>query len=754
MKRYRWWLLLLVVPAAVGATALYLPRDDKVLVPDVRNWRLLSGHVGFPAQPVFVYSGLLPRVSPLQEDAIYWELDPNRGDGSGHLVSQPVPAPGWITFAVIGDSTLPGNEVFLELPGENKRIRVLALTQPLCWRRVTMGLPGDWVGKPMRLVLKGGPRDEKNPLGVSNPRALASGSVFVSNLTALAVVPVCVLSLLLFFLPGLPLAARLAAGGLIAPSRIVVAAGIFGCLAGYLAFWAYFCHRVVGWCFDGLVLAGGAALLALCLRRGRPTRTLILSGDVLTPLTLTALVAVFYSSLALSVNLWVPFQFVPRLRFLEFVLMQDNVIPYFLADRLYQGLDPRQIMPEWQTSDRPPLQAGILLTQLPLGHLVGEPWPWSQVFACVVQCLWVPALWEFWQSAGLARRKAGLALLLVTVTGFMLVNSVFTWPKLISAALAVNAFSLALLPRGPDAAQPPARAGLWGLAAALAFLSHSGVAFTFIPFGVLLLLPRYFPGVLRLAVAAATALAVVVPWSLYQSLYEPPGNRLIREHLAGSSKTWQQGRSAWLNLADAYESLSPGEILDNKRANVEVLFRASENPGEDHYPWPPNGTPKPWPVDAASLRRCEFLCLFWAPELLNLGWIAAAWQWRRRPAALDPVLGIAAPALALASIPVWVLLMFGPGTTVVHQGSYATMLLLFASLAAWLAVLPGRLPYVVLVAQGVLFTITWLITSPANHLGLQNPFLIASAATSFALLRRVAAGESRTAKPAGAKADR
>jgi hypothetical protein len=747
VKRYAPWLLASLVPILVGGLALYLPRDDKQLLTRLHAWSA-TGSIA-EALPGLVYSGETP-FSKSAEDALYWIATAEIGDGAGRLVSQTVPAPRWITFTVTGDLMRPGNDVYLELPDENRRLRVTAQTQPECWRRVTTALPGDWVGKPVRMVLEAGPRERNDVVGVSNPRALASGSVFVSHLRALVVLPVCVVSLLLFLLPGLPLAAHLAARGVIASSRVVVVAVLLSCLAGYLAFWAHFWHRTFGNCFVGFVLIGGAALCVAALRRGSRTRRVMFSADVTTPLALTALVALFYVSLWHSVNLWIPFHLTPRLRFLDFVLMQDNIIPYFFADRLYTGVDPRQLMPEWQSSDRPPLQAGILLLQLPLGYLVGQPVPCSLIFSCALQCVWVPAVWEFWTAAGLQRRRAGLALLLVVLTGSMLVNSVFTWPKLLSAALTLNAISLAWFHGSqPLAGRPAVRASLWGLAAALAFLSHAGVAFTLLPFGLFLLLPRYYPGLLRLAVAAGVFLVTVIPWSLYQRLYEPPGTKLIREHLAGKSATWDDGRSMWVNLLDAYKDLGPREILANKWSNVEVLVRASERPGEDHYPWPPHGSPNPWPLEAISLRRCEFLCLFWAPGLLNLGWVAAVVLIWRRPPAIDRTLGVAAPALALASVVAWVLLMFGPGTTVVHQGSYATVLLLFASLAAWLTALPGRLPYVVVVAQGILFSVAWLFTSPANNYGLPNPFLIVSAIVFFAILCRVCHAPAHSGESVG-----
>jgi hypothetical protein len=745
MRRYWYWLVLGILPILVGGLALYLPRDERPLLTNPSGWRATGSVRRVAPNRQMIYSDE-PAVRKFQEDALYWEAAAGSGDGSGRLISTPFDVPGWITFTVTGDLTRPGNDVYLQLSGENKRIRVSAQTVPH-WRRVTRALPADWAGKKMEIVLEAGPRGEADVIGISNPRALSSGTVFVSNLRALAVLPACLLALALFMLPGLPVAARLAARGVVTSARIVMVAGIVGCLAGYLTFWAYFWRPLAGQCFCAIVLLGGAGLLVADLRRGRPTRSLLLSADVGRPLALMVLVALFYLSLWHTVNLWArneSSQLTPRMRFLEFMLNMDYVIPFYFADRLYTGADPRRILVEWQSSDRPPLQAGVLLLQYPIGSLLKDPRAWSFVLGCVLQCLWVPALWEFWQSAGLPRRKAGVALLLVVLTGFALVNSVFTWPKFLAGALTLNAISLALFHR-EDSRHALARSALWGVAAALGFLAHGGVAFTLLAFAAFLLVPRYFPGLRSLGVAAGAFLITVLPWSLYQSLYDPPGTKLLQEHLAGVTDPERMGRPVWVNLQDAYRSLTSGEILANKWSNVEVLFRASEHPGEDHFPWPPLGQPKPWPVDATSLRRCEFLCFFWAPALVNFGWLAAAALAWRRPAVLNPTLGFTAPAIALVSVAIWVLLMFGPGTTVTHQGSYATLLLLFAALAAWIAALPGWMPYALLVAQGILFSVTWLITSPANDYGLANPFLIGTAILSFALLCRVALGRADSA---------
>jgi hypothetical protein len=317
-----------------------------------------------------------------------------------------------------------------------------------------------------------------------------------------------------------------------------------------------------------------------------------------------------------------------------------------------------------------------------------------------------------------------------------------------SAGLTLFAITLGLFDREPPGqAFPWRKALLLGLAAALASLGHGGVAFTLLPFGLLLLLPRWYPGWSRLVLAGAVYLGLLYPWSLYQQHYDPPGTKLLKLHLAGNTKeadsdTWQDARPLWQNVLAAYRELTPRQILDNKFANLKVLFVAAP----DQYPWPPNETPPSWPVGATGYRRCDFLALFWSLGLLNLGWIAAVGKWRTVPR-LNRILGVTVPALALVSVLVWVLLLFGPGGTVVHQGSYATFLLLFAFLSARLSTLPGRWPYVLLAAQAVLFMAGWLLTSPANDFGLVNVSMVAFAATFLVALARVATGDAPGAPP-------
>jgi hypothetical protein len=773
-RAYLWFLLLPAVLLLAPVVTANLPREDRQLLTQVANWKPSRTGVHL----------VIPRgwdIHTERVDSIYCRLGlfpQEKGDGSGNIESNPFPAPGWISLTVTGDLTRPGNEVYFLSKSDRSRVPVRVHTEENYWRRVTCRLPSEWAGKPIQLVAEAAPRTEKeNWFGISNPRAFSTGTVADAQIKTVALLPTLVGTMLLFLLPGLPPAVRLVRYGVVGPVLFLPLAIVVSSLSGYAAFWVYLFKPEIGPLVAEAILAGSAGWCLFDMRKGSATRALFLSEQLLTPLALMVLVGLLVLSLLYSVDLETGPDGQPRYRFIETVLALDNEIPYFFADALYPHKDrdiPKEFsksVPGWHSSDRPPLQTGLILLQMSLARqladrIYGEKPAnrnaadlfvrlGSLAAAISLQCAWVPAVWALWTLAGLTRRQAGLALLFVVLTGFAVLNTAFSWPKMLSAALALFTVIIGLFERGRGRQGFSfGKAILLGLSAALATLGHGGVAFTLLPFGLLLLMPRWYPGISRLAVAAAVYLAMLYPWSHYQKTYDPPGTKLLKLHLAGNTtetetEEWRDDRPTWQNIRAAYEAKSIGEILEYKFANLKVLFTAAP----DQYPWPPNEAPARWPTDASSFRRCDFLSLFWALGLLNLGWVVAGWRALRVPLPFAPVLGFVVPLLGLASIITWVVLMFGPGATVVHQGSYATFLLLFAALAAWLATLPERIAYLLLGVQGLLFTTVWLLTSPANGYGLPNVFMIPLALFFFGVLVPFALGTDPSRKQGAAKAE-
>jgi hypothetical protein len=729
VKKHLAWLLLPVLLLLGIYRAKTLPQGDRPLLATESSWTI-EGDIrnSGPRQGTLFTDRL---------DAIYLIVAPFDSDGSAKAKSAQILCPEWMSLMVFGDLNRPGNDVGFRLEGTDDVYPIHVCSERFLWRRVTCRMPDKWLGKPIRLTVDAGPRNADNTFGVSNPRALESGSIFSAQTKALVELPPVLFTGLVFLVAGFPPAILLVRRDLLPGELLLPATIIFSSLAGYATFWAYFCHARFGYWFASTVLLASTLATGTVLGLDRKARALVVSASFLTPLMLTGLVALFYLSLLYAIDLQSPLLLQPRIRFCDFTLAIDNEMPAYFADRLYRGEDPRELGYGWHSSDRPPLQAGIILLQLPLAFLRGGQQEYAAAVGCAVQCSWVPAMWFLWKSARLARRQAGLALLFTVLTGFALFNTVFAWPKMLSAGLALFAITLALFNRAsPGVSFSFPKAALLGLSAGLASLAHAGVTLTLLPFGLLLLMPRWNPGLARLLAAGAVYIALLAPWSLYQTRYDPPGNELLRQHIIGGGPTWKADEPMWRNLIAAYAALRPVQILKNKLANLQVLFTAAP----DQYPWPPDATPAAWPWDPVGFRRCDFLCLFWTLGLLNVGWIVLMARAGRKSVVLNPVLAFTIPGLALVSILFWVAVMFGPGATVVHQGSYATVLLLFASLSAYLATLPGRWPYLFLVLHGALFVWGWLLTSPANGFGVPNLFMVPLSVLFFLLLIWFAVG--------------
>jgi hypothetical protein len=193
------------------------------------------------------------------------------------------------------------------------------------------------------------------------------------------------------------------------------------------------------------------------------------------------------------------------------------------------------------------------------------------------------------------------------------------------------------------------------------------------------------------------AALLAAPWLAYQTWYDPPANRLLKWHLAGVVPI--DPRSTSETLATAYRD-TPGETLrQNKLNNAHVLFFGSFASVFDVFTTPNR-----------ARRVDEFFYVFRSLGILNLAWIVVPIAWlipRFRPSHGIALYGALA-LWTLFTLLAWVLLMFGPGTTLLHQGSYAAMLSLYVLAIAGLLSVPRWLGVPVLAWHAAYFAVTWL----------------------------------------------
>ena len=483
------------------------------------------------------------------------------------------------------------------------------------------------------------------------------------------------------------------------PRAITLAAAIaMNAGIGYTAFWVFFLNRHAGFAYSGLI---AAFALASCVNLlwNRKLRAELLHHDYLIPLSLMLLTCAFYIAILL---LGAPGHAAPNHRFLSHELPPDNIIPRIFADKLADGSDPRPIlgdvhsrdMNSWQSSDRPPLQAGLVLVHRAWLALFGwDAHTQYQLLGALAQCLWIPALWAFFRAAGISARTAAIALASCIFSGFFLINSVFVWPKLLSAALVFLGMAVIVATQSdylPDASTGVSRrqrsggTGALVLAAslaALALLAHSGVSFFYPVIAWLAVSRRFIGGLRSTGIFVAVFAAWLMPWSAYQKFYDPPGNHLLKWHLAGVPEI--DDRSFPRALADSYARLTFDAFVANKAENAAVLI----------------GETRPLQPFAWPSRHDQFFNLVKTLGILNLGWFALAFAALRRrsdESRNETKWSARLLAMGMATLALWILAMFLPGSTLVHQSSYAMVVAFFIGLSLAIAQLPAwvRMPIV------------------------------------------------------------
>ncbi len=282
-------------------------------------------------------------------------------------------------------------------------------------------------------------------------------------------------------------------------------------------------------------------------------------------------------------------------------------------------------------------------------------------------------------------------MVVIAVGGFAFVNTVFVWPKLLAGAFALLAFA-SLLER-----PPPDRVGAVAAAGATAFglLSHAGAMYA--TFGLVPLLWTHRRAVLTprwLGTGVLTGGALMAPWFAYQRFGDPPGDALLKWHLAGVIDV--EERFTFVGaLRHTYGKLSPVDILANKADNLRLQVLGPD--GWDGWFFTPG-----WNDGFVEhLRVAQLVTLLPALGLLTIGLVL-----------LGPLHRTRAVGYVIASILGWSVIQFGdvgPAGAFLHHGPYATFLLVFALAVTGLATrLSHPLLRLALTANLAVFVGVWL----------------------------------------------
>ena len=202
----------------------------------------------------------------------------------------------------------------------------------------------------------------------------------------------------------------------------------------------------------------------------------------------------------------------------------------------------------------------------------------------------------------------------------------------------------------------------------------------------------------------------------------PQATGVLKWEIAGVIPV--DSRSFGQTLKDSYAHAGITGTAKNKLANAYTIIYAPDAMNHLYSDGP-----------LGVLRDMEFRFIFFGLGILNIGWLVyllprgKAYLKATRIAMDDIKLSL---GIVAAGIVAWRLIMFGPGSTIIHGGSYLTMIILFVCLGSVLTTLPRRALQLLTVVKVMYFAIIWVITIYA-HSYISKPYVFLSLASTLAL---------------------
>lgn len=569
-----------------------------------------------------------------------------------------------IEFLVAGFPRLPQNELAVEsrnATGVISRQKFNQTDPRDSWLPWIVSLPQD--SKSFRIYAKDGEGDENGWLALTEPFAPRFRPALISQTERglLAFVVQAVLFSTIGFASARVLKKYFSSS--IPNNLIPIVAAASVTFMGLIAFWIYFLNPSFGMFYSWSICAVSVGSYFINYEGFKQSLHFNYK-----PVLLAGVIGLFYVALLLLFE-------APRMsyaaanRFVE-GLPSDNEIPRAFAERLANGQSPKALWGDWLSSDRPPLQSGWLLITWPILRSCGYDIDTTSTTGGICfQLLWVIAVWSILTHFGARPNLAMGITAAIPFSGLTLIYSVFVWPKFAAASLCIAAYLLWITPEKDNRLT---RYLIGGLCAALAWLSHGGISFSFIGLIPIILIFRKDFAPLKGWLFAALAFAVVAaPWIAYQRHYDPPGNRLLKWHLAGSPAIDERGFLQ--TLKEGYQNVGLKGAIESRKSNFLMQFKGD---------W--LSLMKYWEVDRKfTMIQDEITYLFrsWSFWILGLAapFFLAVKRFRKPAKQSRPVITIS--LWILFSWISWLLLMFESNSATIHQGTLAVPLLAFTVLA-------------------------------------------------------------------------
>ena len=548
--------------------------------------------------------------------------------------------------------------------------------------------------------------------------------------TALFVLALHVLLTLIPIVAGLLIATALG----VRDRLLLLSIGLCSLLVtGYLTFWIFWASAAAGRIFTIFLTP---ALVVVVVWLGVPRRSDLkkIGSEFLPPFLLWVTSSLLIFSFGAMYTAGPTLTTTAESRFVPGGLPIDNEIPLILANALQSSHRPlpHPLYVVWDSSDRPPLQSGVYLSQEALLPGSDAQAVHYEVVGILLQGLWIFGIWGLLAAIRVRARLAALVLTAILSSGFVLVNTFFTWPKLFAAAYLALLAAILLTPsfkrlRGSGVAGVTA-----GALAGAALLGHEGSALALLAFIVVMVIQRRKPS--RRFVLGAVAVLVLTQgsWMVYQKVVDPPGDQLARLQIADQVHLPGARGSLLTVTVDQYEKTPVGTIVSDKVTNLGTPFNripsyvVNATRLIESYFMSGKGGSTTRNEAVRSLIKENFFNLVPSVGFLALGffaWGATAVRYRRRRS--TPVMRFAGTIwlFLVINIVTWALIFFGPSATVIHQGTYVTELLAFTACVIGLWELSRRLCAALVFLQASLAVVVYGLNGPpdnvAHHLDTQ-----------------------------------
>ena len=515
------------------------------------------------------------------------------------------------------------------------------------------------------------------------PSHYATAGIFAAPLIVILTIAACIL----VFAPGFALLELL---GEKIPASLSPGIVILGSAAsGWLLFWAWFANPGLG--MAASLALSGAAMLTL---GSKPK--LSAWKRIAVPAVVSVIVCIGYLSVAGDRG---GLELGDNLISGRYWAILDNAIPQMFAQCLIHdkaGLKPF-LLADWHSSDRPPLQTGMIMVAYPLVNQAAAPLAYL-LLSVAVNIFWIWGLWGFLRAVGLTERNILQAVILITLVGAVFVNSVYTWPKMLAAALAFTAGAALLVQNCPRRI----RSLMVGSAAALSLLAHGAALFALLGFATLFWARRKEWSLRDLLATAAIAALIYLPWMAYQKFYDPPGDRLIKWHLAGVQAV-DESRAPLRTIVEEYKKFGWQGFAANKLHNFRMLlgdptdWDGAAARGYAHPGW--NTT-----VDG-RLREFFILRFGPAPMLLLLGLPLLFVRQVRQAIWFPPLLGV-----LLTTLLIFLLFEFGAtssNSTWLCHAPYTALLLWCVVCALAIGEMGDKWFFIFLPLHLIIFVALW-----------------------------------------------